>query len=166
MGLKLRFTKERLFISFYQVEEKSKFHFHERKGKERRIFLLFGQGCGHKGTFERLRFIYGSVPSLKTREGYRDLAQNESAGYNGRALTSPDAWVLVLRILLSHPIAISCRIKKREVASGAVLSVGPWVGQRAFLSKVKEARVGSLVNPLKAACILSPNWLLRLDSGV
>lgn len=42
MGLKLRFTKERLFISFYQVEEKSKFHFHERKGKERRIFLLFG----------------------------------------------------------------------------------------------------------------------------
>lgn len=30
-----------------------------------------------------------------------------------RALTSPDAWVLVLRILLSHPIAISCRIKKR-----------------------------------------------------
>lgn len=45
-----------------------------------------------------------------------------------RSLTSPDAWVLVLRILLSHPIAISCRIKKREVASGAVLSVGPWVG--------------------------------------
>lgn len=75
-----------------------------------------------------LSYVLSACSAAESIQRFPNWIFTHNKLLQARALTSPDAWVLVLRIQLSHPIAISCHIKKREVASGAVLSVGPWVG--------------------------------------